>query len=147
MADDATVDVDDVNRTVAHAGVSQPCLDPVKRHNRGEHPGELAVRQERYRHDQRRAIVLPERERLTKGIEALDAGSESALQGSFDEGISVSADASSRLPSGLPVDGRHVQNIRIILDKVLQKARNLGGVGRVVHVFDPARQCEHLPLA
>jgi hypothetical protein len=77
----------------------------------------------------------------------LNAGGECAFERDFDEGIGVSAETAGGFAFRLRVDGGDVENVRIILDKILQQARHLRGVRDFVDILNPAGEGEKLALA
>ena len=110
----------------------------IDRNDRREHSGELAFSKQRHGDDQRGAVVLAYAEWLADVVEALNAGGEGALERHCDEGISVGAETSGGFAFRLRVDGGDVENVRIILDEILQQARHLRSVRGIVNILNPA---------
>ena len=145
--DDLPVLVHNVHGALAHAGVANTPLDPVQRHDCRKHPRELAVGKQRDGHHQCGGTLFAEREWVAYGIEALDAEREGAFQGGVHKRVVVGADAACGGAFGCFAYGGDVENIRIVLDEVLEEARDLRRVCRIVHIVYPAGERQHLPLA
>ncbi len=147
MRDDVAVPIHDEDGALAHAGIANALEQTVNGNDRGDHAGKLAVQRERHGNDQRRAIVLAERERFADERKSLNAGGESAFECAADERILIGVETAGGLAFGELVDGGDVENVLIIFDEALQQTRELGRVRGIVHIFNPAGESENLALA
>ena len=139
VGDDVAAVIHDENGAAAHAGLLQPPQDAVERNHGGQHAAELVVHLQRDGHDEGRAVVGAERQRIAAKDHRLRASRKGALQGLADEGVLVGAEVAGAGALGVLADGGQVETVGVAGDEIFEQARDLRRAHRVVDLVEQAR--------
>ena len=141
MGDDVAVVVHDEDRAAAHAGFGQPAQDAVERDDGSQHSAELVVHLKRDGHDEGRAVIRTERQRIAAEDHRLGASLEGALQGLADEGVLVGAEVAGAGALGVVADGGQVEKLGVLATKFSSRRVTCGSrTGSLILSSRPVRE-------
>ena len=139
VCDDVAVVIHDEDRSAAYARFLQPAENAIERYDCCQHPAEFFVYLERDGHEESRAVVGAERQRVAAEDDRLRARRKPPLQGPAHKRVLIRAEVARACPlAGLTHCGE-IKDVGITGDEILEQPGDLWRSHRIV---DPAGRRE-----